>query len=132
MTTYSEIKANYQKAVDKIINDNKVFFAFSKEQLEKGKSKVNIANDNDLDSIGAGGFIPKANSQKFFNDMQQADQNYTKEMKEAKEVKEKAILYELKNYECFYTGEIDEVVKHFDGVYTAKDIQAVFNKRSKR
>jgi hypothetical protein len=56
---------------------------------------------------------------------------HKKELKDAKQAKEEAILYELKNHECFYTGSIEDVVDLFNGVYSKKDILTVFKKYNK-
>ena len=50
------------------------------------------------------------------------------ELKESRAEQEKAILYELDNHEAFYTGEIDDVVDLFKGVYTREDIRKVYKK----
>ena len=45
------------------------------------------------------------------------------------EQRESAILYELFNYECFYSWDLDGVIDHFRGTgITAAEIQKVFNR----
>lgn len=126
--TYQEIKTKHEKEVNDLITKYQVFFAFSQSQLEEGKAKINIVNNSDLTSIGAGGFMPKAQAGAFLDAMELADKNYKQELKDAKEEKEKAILYELNNHECFYCGNIDPVFDFFDGVYTKDEIKAVYKK----
>jgi len=131
MKTYKQIKDDYQKATNDIIEKYQVFFAFSDKQLQEGKDKINIQSNTDLLSISAGGFIPKVNSSLFFDAMELAEKNYKQAIKQAKEAKEEAILYELNNHEAFYTQRLDEVIEKFDGIYTIQDIKAVFNKFNK-
>ena len=110
------------------MENNKVFWAFSNEQLEEGKAKIGIKENSELTSMGAGGFMPKANVAKFIADMEAEDKRYKQAMKDAKEAKDEAILYELNNHEAYYTGRIDEVVEKFTGIYSKKEIFKVYIK----
>lgn len=123
---YNTIKEKHEKLYNSIMSENKVFWAFSKEQLEEGKKKIGIKDNKDLTSIGMGGFMPKTNADKMFKALSAEDKRYKKELREAKEAKKQAILYELKNHECFYTGDISDVVDKFKGIFTKKDIQKVY------
>ena len=128
MKNYQKIKATYQKNYHDIMSQNKVFWAFSKERLEEGKKVLGINDNRSLISIGMGGFMPKKNHDKMFELLENETKRYEKELKEAKEVTEQAILLELKNYECFYTGNYTEVINKFKGIYTAKQIKSVYKK----
>lgn len=128
MKTYGEIKKDYQKKVDDIITSHQVFFAFSQSQLEEGKKKIGITDNKDLTDIGAGGFCPKAKASLFANAMDEAEKEFKKELKEAEQAKEEAILYELNNYESFYRGNMDDVIEIFKGIYTKEEIEAVYKK----
>jgi hypothetical protein len=128
MKTYHEIKDKHTKAIDNIITKNNVFFAFSNSQLEEGKAKINITENKDLVSIGAGGFIPRQNADLFFKEMKEETARYNKELKDAKEAQEQAILYELNNHESFYAGNIDPVFELFEGIYTKDEIIKVYKK----
>jgi hypothetical protein len=129
--TYQELKTQYSDNIDAIMTNNKVFWAFSTEQLEKGKKEIGILDNKDLASIGAGGFMPKANADKMFLEMAEEKKRYKKELKKAKEEKEKAILYELRNFEAFYTGDLEEVFQCFNGLYTKSDIIKVYKNNKK-
>lgn len=128
MKNYSTIKANYQKSYDSLMAKHKVFFAFSNEQLAEGKLKIGVLDNKDLTSIGAGGFMPKAEAKEFFESCSEATKKYEKELRAAKEAKESAIYYELCNHESFYAGNIEPVVDLFEGIYTTADIKAVYKK----
>jgi hypothetical protein len=130
MRNYHEIKDKHQKAIDEIITKNQVFFAFSKSQLEDGKTNINITDNRALISIGTGGFCPRINADQFFNEIDKADKDYKKELKDAKQAQEEAILYELNNHESFYRGNMDDVFDMFDGVYTRDEIKAVYKKHN--
>lgn len=126
--TYATIKLEHEGAISAILERNQVFFAFSNEQLEKGKAEIGVKEDKELTGIGAGGFIKRANIKAFADDMDKEAKHYREELKQAKLAKNEAILYELRNHECFYTGDIEPVVDKFKGIYTIKDIQAVYKR----
>lgn len=129
--TYQEIKLKNEQNINAIMESQKVFWAFSNEQLEKGKQSINITDNKELTSIGMGGFLPKANADNLFILLEEENKRYKQELKEAKEAKEKAIAYELSNHECYYTGDISPVIELFAGLYTKDDIKQVFNKLNK-
>lgn len=137
MKTYQEIKNNYQKTSDALIDRYKVFFAFSNEQFKEALKKLEEQGEikpedkKIIVNIGMGGFILKKYLKQYQDESEKAYDNYRKEVKELKENKketEKAILYELSNHEAFYTGRLDEVIEKFDGIYTAEDIKKVYKK----
>lgn len=124
---YKTIKEKHEKAINDIIEKYQVFFAFSNSQLADGKKKIGVIDNKELVSIGAGGFIKKINIDDFLNATEQANKDYKKELKEAKEAKNEAISYQLSNHECFYTGDISPVIEFFKGIYTKTDILKVYN-----
>lgn len=132
MINYLEIKKKNADNLNAIMDQHQVFWAFSQEQLEQGKAKIGITDNKELTSIGAGGFMPKAKADSLFLAIEQENKRYKKELRQAKEAKEQAISYELNNHEAYYTGRIDEVVELFAGLYTQKDILAVYLKQSKK
>ena len=54
--TYQEMKKTVQKKYDDFLHDY-AFFAFSNEQFEEGKKKLNVGPDNKLVRIYGGGFL---------------------------------------------------------------------------
>lgn len=128
MMTYQEIKEKHKEVYNKIMEECQVFFAFNNEQFKDGLSKIELSQGEKLVSIGAGGYMPKKHFDAFLRKTKEADKIKAKEIKEAKAEKEAAILYELKNHECFYTGELDTVMEIFKGIYTAKEIMQVYLK----
>lgn len=126
--TYTEIKKNHEVEVSELLNKHKIFFAFSEKQLEEGMEKIGTKEKSELTSLGGGAIALKTEAKTFLDAMEQLNKKYKKELKDAKQAKEEAILYELKNHECFYTGCIEDVVSLFNGVYSKKDILKVFKK----
>lgn len=128
MKTYATIKADHQKAVDNLLEKHKIFFAFSTSQLEEGMKKVGAKEKSELTTLGMGAIALKTEADQFMDAMSEANSQYKKELKEAKEAKESAIYYELCNYECFYSGDIDPVVEMFEDIYTKEEIKQVYKK----
>lgn len=126
MTPYQEKKAKHQTTINKIMEENKVFWAFSQEQLAEGIKKIGVEK-KDLVDIGHGGFMPRANFDKMLGEINAENAELKRLLKADKDDRDKAILYELNNHEAFYTGRIDEVVEIFKGVYTIKQIKKVFD-----
>jgi len=132
MTKYLDIKKKNADNINAIMDQHQVFWAFSQSQLDEGKAKIGITDNKELTSIGMGGFLPKAKAESLFLAIEQENKRYREELKQAKEAKEQAIAYELSNHEAYYTGNIEPVVELFAGLYTAKDIQAVYLKQVKK
>lgn len=124
--TYHEIKEKHQTAYNKIMEENQLFWAFSDEQFKEGLAKINLPKGEKLTRFIGGGFLPSKNFDKMIEQMKEADKEEKRELKNNKDIKNKAILYELSNHECFYTGEIDNVVELFKDIYTVEDIKKVY------
>lgn len=126
---YTELKARHQEEISMLNQEMGLFWAFNKEQFNEGK-KLNPSKK--YTSIGMGGYLPSENFDKWFKRYGELNKLHNKEIKEAREAKEEAILYELSNYECFYTGDIQDVVELFKGIYTREEIKKVYLKNRKK
>ena len=100
-----------QEAINKLMDNCGVFWAFGKKQFEEGlaKAKQSMVEDEKLIDIGAGGFMPKSNKDKYIDGMIAIGKAFDEAMKDKKEL-DKHILYELHNHEAFYTGSIESTV----------------------
>ncbi len=129
--TYSELKTERQKRYDELFEKVGLFWAFSNEQFDEGKAKNPVDDGFKYVSIGMGGYFAGQHKQAYMDGMDALkawEKQAKKEMKESAIESEAAIFYELKNHECFYTGEIDDVVDLFEGVYTREEIRKVYKK----
>jgi len=124
--TIEEIKKDKEDATTKLFEECRVFFAFSDEQLKEGLKKYPLIEGDKLVSIGAGGYCPKSKAEDLKNGFKQIEKDYKKAVQENKQRKAN-ILYELKNREAFYTGEIDETAEALGEDYTREEVQEVFN-----
>ena len=119
MTT-SEFK---HKVIGEIFESNGVFFAFSQDQLIKGRKEgIEYVNG------GGGMIIPKDNKEKFEAELSESVKKIIDYDKEHNS-KEKIIIRELYNYECFYTGDVSDAIDALDGYgYTDKEIYETYYK----
>lgn len=111
MNTYKEMKDRHGKEV----NDFPMFYAFSNEQFDEGMKKLGLGPDDkdQICSTGYGGFIKKADSQKW-NDMFVRMAKERKAAIEADQTGEGYIYdmfdYELANHEYGYTRDISDAL----------------------
>lgn len=63
-SVYEEFKQAQQKELDAFMEKH-VFFAFSNEQFRDGLEKLDLAHDDKVVSIGAGGFCRKSKAKDF-------------------------------------------------------------------
>jgi hypothetical protein len=119
MTT-SEFK---DKVIGELLESNGVFFAFSQDQLSKGRKE-----GVEYVSGGGGMIIPEANKVKFETELSEATKKIIDYDKEHN-TKEKIIIRELYNYECFYTGDVSDAIDALDGYgFTKQEIYETYYK----
>jgi hypothetical protein len=124
----SEIKNEEQKRVDQLMKDCKVFFAFSHDQFEKGKTK--LRENEKYISLGAGGYMPEGYFLKFREGMDEIKLWKGLEIKKGK-LEEAEILDAFENFECFYTGDLVDTFELFEGIYSKEYIRNVYLKNLK-
>ena len=127
MKYLSEIMENQQS---ELFKSKKVFFAFSNEQFKKGLLEHKIAKDIKMASMGAGMYCPKSNAK----DVAESLHTIYKEsiIEDMKQGEEKVILRELRNHECFYTGDITDCVEKLsDYPINKEEIKNVYFKNYK-
>lgn len=125
--TYQEIKEQKQRDYNNLFDTCGVFWAFSDKQFQEGKEKNPIAEGEKYLSIGAGGYLPKNNFPALEKGMKQIEKTFKAQIKENK-MRERHILYELNNHECFYTGDITPAVEALGEEYTTEEVQVVQKK----
>ena len=103
---YEAIKKQAQEKLTVLFNECGVFFAFSNEQFEENKTP--LKDGEKYVSIGAGGYMPKSKVDDYITGSKLINKWEKAEIKKLKDGKELHILNELRNYECFYTCDIDD------------------------
>lgn len=126
--TIQDIKKQQEAAHTALFDEVRLFWAFSNEQFSEGLKKINHVKGEKLRSIGAGGYLPSANVDKFVQGMARIKKEYNKAIKDGgKQMRKNAILQALNNYECFYTGEIEEAVEELGKGYTYQEVKEVYD-----
>ena len=116
-----------EKRQSELFKNKKVFFSFSNDQFKKGLLEHKIAKDIKMVSMGAGMYCPKSNAK----DVAESLHTIYKEsiIEDMKQGKQKVILRELYNHECFYTGDITDCVEKLsDYPITEEEIKNVYFK----
>jgi hypothetical protein len=121
----------YQDSLKELNIKYELFYAFNKEQFDEA---LKIRNRKDLGfyvNISYGAYIPNKFKEEYKKEL---DILYKKSIQIDIEEngKDKIILRELNNHECFYTGEIDDAVDavHKYG-YTSDDVYKIYKKELK-
>ena len=113
---------------------NNVAYAFSQSQLENAMKKLGANDKGELTSLfGYGDICLKSKAKEILLwviDREKQKQNWLKGLttKEQNYI----IEYELYNYECNYTWDIEPVVDLFKDIFTHNDIMTVFHKITKQ
>lgn len=123
--TYNDMKHEAREKLAQLCTELGLFWAFSDEQFDKNKTP--LKEGEKYVAIGAGGYMPKGNIQRWID----GNKKIEKWQKQQKLDMEKAILYELNNYECFYSCELDDAIEAlaYLGV-TENDVRKVYKKYS--
>jgi hypothetical protein len=127
--TYHEIKEEASNKLSVLLKDCKVFFAFSEEQFSENKTE--LKEGEKYVSIGAGGYMPKSYVKDFIQGQKDIEAWRKSEVKKGKQ-QEAQILYELNNYECFYTGDIEDAFEVLKDTYSIEQVKKVFYKHLKQ
>lgn len=124
MKYLSQIMENRQS---ELWEKKKVFFAFNKKQFEEGMEKHYLTSNDKIVNMGQGMFCPSENVEDVINEM---DNIYKESIKEdMKQGKDKVILRELSNHECFWTGDITDCVEKLENYpITEEEILKVYRK----
>lgn len=131
MTAY-ELKQKRQADTNNLMTECGVFWAFGQKQFEEGLAKVKptMAPGEKLLDIGAGGFMPKSNKEKYIQGMRVIREEFNAAMKDEK-TRADYILYELHNHEAFYTGALSSTLDALGEDYTREEVQAVYKHHNK-
>ncbi len=124
----SQLRNIQAQAQTELFNKHKVFFAFSNKQLEEGKQQHGITDDVKLVSIGAGGYMLKANAEDFHKEFNQLQEDSVKKHLEIQSI-ESIIEYELANHECQISYDYSDAFNALQRYpVTLEQVEEVFKK----
>ena len=120
-----ELKAQHQEQFNKCLSEHWVFWAFSNEQFEEGKTQ--LEEGDFYVSIGAGGYMPKSKYLPMLKALNVIDKKHRQDIKRVKGSVEE-IISSVNDYE----GNIEDAVKEFEGIYTRDYIMKVCSLNAER
>ena len=123
--TIQDIKKQQQEKYNTLLNECKVFWAFSNEQFAANKTP--LQEGEKYVSIGAGGYMPKGSIDKYIQGSNEIKKWYSATIKATKNARRDNIVYELANHECYYTGDIKEAIAALGAGYTYKEVYKVYS-----
>ena len=129
MKTLSELKKEKEDKIGTLITDCGMFFAFSNEQFNANKTP--LKEGEKYVHLGAGAYLPKGQVDNYLNGVKAISKEFTEAVRENKQ-RRANILYELNNYECFYTGDIEDAINALGSDYTIEEVQEVYNIERKK
>lgn len=103
---YYTFKEKNDKPYHDFISKN-IFFAFSQEQYKEGLAKFNIKEEEAKDKLYkyfGGGFMLKSAAEEEKKILKKRDKHLRKYLNNFNNLVD-ALIYEMNNYECAYTGE---------------------------
>jgi len=104
---------------NKLFAKNKVFFAFSNDQFKEGIKKHNLPKETKIVNMGGGMICPKENAKEVNTQLKLIyKESIVEDMKQGKQ---RVILRELQNHECFYTGDPTDCVEKLSDYPITKD-----------
>jgi hypothetical protein len=120
MSTIQELKKEQEEKFSSLFKECGVFFAFSNKQFDEGKTP--LKEGEEYVSIVNGGYMPESNTEAFKKGFQEILSWFKSE---AKNIEREHIVYELNNYECFYTGDLEDAFSALP--YSQERITEVYN-----
>jgi hypothetical protein len=114
--------------INKLLEENKAFFAFSHEQFEKAKDK-DILKD-DYCHIKMGLYAPKVNAKNVLLGLIEINKKGIED-----DIAENGLINiikrELNNHECYYTGDIEQAVEVLESYdINREQVQKVFRNKN--
>lgn len=120
-----DLKKVESDSISKATEDHRVFYAFSNEQFESSKTK--LEEGEKYIQLHAGGFIPKFQLVSFIKKLDRIEKDFKNSILEH-DLKERHIIYELQNHESFYTMDPSDAISALNNFYSEKEILEVFSK----
>lgn len=125
--TFGSVRQEGQVRMDAVLEKHRVFFAFSRKQLDEGMLKINKTDDEKLADLGGGMFCPSSTVDNFILEFEAVSELNNKELIEKVGIEE-MIIYELGNHESYYTGCTDSAADALEayGITDRKLINKIY------
>ncbi len=114
-TNTREVQATFTAEQTKLFEQCGVFFAFSRGQLAEGLRRIGfVEGEHKLRELGAGGYCFSHHAEAFNQGLEALVRERNRAVKRLL-TDDQIILRALENFECFYTGDVEdayEELKH--------------------
>lgn len=134
--TYEQMRKYAEDKAHQIMKDNRLIFAFNKQQLEEGMQEISFNKETEkLSSLGAGAYIPSDNVKKYLDEMDTLYLEQKALVLTSEKIRDEFITYELANHEAYYCADsYHNAVQHildYDYGVTMEEIKKVYNREEK-
>lgn len=124
MKPIHELNKEREAKQTELFNRCGVFFAFSTEQFNEGKTP--LKEGDKYVSMGMGGYLPKSEIDNFSSGMKELSKWFKQAIKDNK-ARRSLIAYELANHEAYYTGDIEDTLNVLGSDYSREEVLKVYN-----
>ena len=100
-----------------------VFWAFGNKQFEENRTP--LKDGEKYVSLGSGGYVTSGQAVNYIKGSVKIVDWRAKQIKLLEDAP-KAILYEINNRECFFSGDLTDIYILFEGVYSPEFINKVY------
>ena len=121
-----DLEAKKKELQDAIFEECKVFFAFG-DQLRENKAKAGILDGEKIAPWMAGGFCLADKRKTLYDSLDKLIDAHSAARVRLNGL-DSVILYELRNHECFYTGDYQDAydaLEHYEEV-TLEEVERVY------
>ena len=122
-----DLEAKKEELQNAIFKECKVFFAFGEDQLRENKAKAGILDGENIAPWMGGGFCLADKRKALCEGLDKLIDAYSAARVRLNGL-DSVILYELRNHECFYTGDYRDAydaLEHYKEV-TLEEVERVY------
>lgn len=122
----SLLRKQKEEKMSALFKECRVFFAFSEQAFQDNKTV--LREGEKYRRLCSGGFIPQFSADDFLKGSKEIEKWFKDIIKSNKSARIEHIKYELSNYECYVSGDIQEALDVLGKGYSRKEVMTIFLK----